>query len=132
MFLFPSIYDPLQHELLNSDIISWIEQTVAPADRKRWFLYRHRIHFTFVIARWAGDKYGIFTDFLNLGYSLGNFDGEMAAEFRKRMFAPVTADVMSKTITQVGRDHNSEVEGKNEAMRDMKLRYGGRKDIWKT
>lgn len=130
MFLFPSIYDPQQHEILPSGIIGWIERIVAPADKKRWFLYRHKIHQTFVIGRWARDEYGVFTDFLNLGYSIGNFDNKMAMEFRRRLYAPITAADMSKAVTQAGRDQNSEVTDKNEAMKDIKLRYGGRKDIW--
>lgn len=132
MFMFPCIWDSVQHEIVRSDIIDWCIRNVAPADKERWFLYRHKIHCTFVIGRWASHPFGIFTDFLNLGYSLGNFSHEKAMEFRHRLFAPVSADEISKAVTQSGRDYDSETTDKNKEMSDMKLRYGGRKDIWKT
>ena len=123
MLAFPCLFDPLQHELMSGELLDWVKREVAPADKDRYFLYRHKIHRTFVIARWATGKYGVFTDFLNLGLSLATFGREEAMELRSRLFAPLSADGIAKTIRQVERDHNSEMGERNEYMKDMKRRY---------
>ena len=130
MFLLPCIYDPLQHELVNSELLDWCKRQVAPADRERYFLYRHRIHHTFVIARWAGAKFGIFTDFYNLGYSLGNFNQEMAKEFRKRLYAPVSPQDISKAMSDASAETKTKNEDVNENIRNFRRKVSGRRDVW--
>ena len=107
--VFPCMYDEAQHEILNGgELLGWVKRE-APADEaERFFLYHHRIHNTFVIARWASDrKMGIFTDFLNLGFSL-NMTRSQAAEFRQRLYAPLTPEKMAKKINQVNRDYTTD------------------------
>lgn len=132
MFLFPCIYQPEQHEIIRSDIIDWCKrQTKAPAEQRRWFMYRHRIHGTFVIARWAGDKFGVFTDFLNLGHSLANFNQEKAMEFRHRLYAPVTPDAINRAVAGSQSNYHSIMNDKNDNVRTAMRNMTGRRDIWK-
>jgi hypothetical protein len=116
--MLPCIYDDKQHEILESEVARWCRRN-APADWKdRLFTYRHQLHDTFVVAVWAGDKYGLFSDVLNLGHSFANFDRRMADELRHRMYAPTSADSMAKQINQVNRDFNSRMQDKNAALQD--------------
>jgi hypothetical protein len=106
--MLPCLYDEKQHEILQGGEIVRYCQKVAPAkDRPRVFLYRHRIYKTFVIAMWAKDRaMGIFTDFLNLGKSLGNFNREKADEFSRRLYKPLSPKEMSQTIESTSRDYS--------------------------
>jgi hypothetical protein len=130
MFLFPCIYDPMQHEILRSDLLDWCKGQVAPADRERYFLYRHRVHETFVVARWAADKFGIFTDFLHIGHSLGNFDREMANEFRKRLYSPVSPKEISEAMSDANAETRVKNDDSNDNIKNFKRKVTGRRDIY--
>lgn len=131
MFILPCIYDSFQHEIIHSEIIDWAKRQIkAPADRERYFLYFHRLHRTFVIARWAENKYGIFTDFLHIGTSLGFFDGSMAKEFRRRLYAPVSPEDITKAMKDAASETQVENDNKNDNMRNFRRRRSGRRDIW--
>lgn len=106
--MMPCLFDTKQHEILSGgDILLWVKKEAPAKEKDRFFLYRHRIANTFVIARWASDRaLGIFTDFQNLGYSLSNFTMEKANEFRRRLHAPLSASKMARVINQTSRDYD--------------------------
>lgn len=121
--MFPCIYDPGQHEILNPPLLEWCRARLDnPKERDRLFVYHHRLHDTFVIARWAQDPMGVFTDFLNLGHSLGNFDEKMADEFLHRMFKPLDPIKMNKTLQESANAGRREAEEKNEEMKEVLAR----------
>ena len=130
MFMFPCIFDPMQHELVRSDLLDWCKGQVAPAERGRFFLYRHRWHHTFVVARWAGDKFGIFTDFLHIGHSLGYFDRTMAAEFRQRLYAPISPNDISNAMTDAKAETRVKNDDSNENIKNFRRKVSGRRDVW--
>lgn len=107
--MLPCLYDEKQHEILSGgELLEWAKRVAPAKERDRFFLYRHRLHHTFVLARWATDRaMGIFTDFLHIGKSLANFNKEMADEFRRRLYAPTSAPEMAKAITQSQRDYTT-------------------------
>lgn len=122
MFVFPCLYDPNQHQIIHPELGEWVKRQVAPADKERFFVYFHKIHKTFVIARWAQDKFGVFTDFLNLGHSLANFTREKAQELRERLYAPVGVQAMQKAVAQATRDQVTENTEKGAYMEDYMKR----------
>lgn len=123
--MLPCFYSPAQHEILHEPtILDWCRRQTSDLPlQKQLFIYRHRIHSTFVIARWVREPKGIFTDLLNLGHSLGNFTREKAQEFRGRILAPIPVETFSRTINQASRDFASEQHEKGEEMKEiMELR----------
>ena len=79
------------------------------------------------MAMWASDKaFGIFTDFLNLGYSLANFDRKKAKEFRRRLFAPVSPSEMVRAINQSARDYITDRQNEDGKNNDRKTRKNRR------
>lgn len=107
--MLPCLCDEKQHQIISGgELIAWCKQEAPAKERERFFLYRHQIHGTFVIARWASDRaLGIFTDFLHIGHSLANFDRAKANEFLRRLYAPTSAPEMSRVINQTSRDYNT-------------------------
>ena len=107
--MLPCLYDEKQHKILSGgDILAFCKKVAPTKDRSRFFLYHHQIAGTFVLARWASDRaMGIFTDFLHIGHSLDEFTREKAAEFRRRLYAPLQATDMARTINQSSRDYDS-------------------------
>lgn len=105
----PCLFDEKQHHIISGgELIAWCKREAPAKDKNRLFLYRHQIHETFVIAMWASDRaLGVFTDFLNLGYSLANFDRKKAQEFLRRLYAPTSAHEMAKAINQTSRDYSA-------------------------
>ena len=121
--MFPCLYRPEQHEILpGGEILAWCKRLAPAKDRDRLFLYHHRIHDTFVIARWASPSkdFGIFTDFLHIGHSLAEFTKEKADEFRKRLFKPLQAHDMAKTINQCNRDYSSLRQEEDEVQKEWR------------
>lgn len=124
--MLPCMFDNRQHEILSGgEIMPWVETQISPEDKDKFFLYRHRLHGTFVLARWVIDRAtGIFTDFLHIGNSLSEFTHAKALEFRKRLYAPLTASKISKAITQSNRDFVSEqIEQDAEQVERAKMKY---------
>lgn len=107
--MLPMLYNPKQHHIISGgELIAWCKREAPAKDTKRLFLYRHRVHGTFVIAMWASDRaLGVFTDFLNLGYSLNNFDRKKAQEYLRRLYAPTSAPEMARTINQTSRNYDT-------------------------
>ena len=105
----PCMYDEAQHKILSGgEVLAWIKREAPAGEVERFFLYRHRIHGTFVIARWASDRaMGIFTDFMNLGYTL-NITRAQADQFHQRMYAPLSAPEMARKINQGARDYKTD------------------------
>ena len=122
--MIPCKYDEKQHQILPSEISRWCVRN-APADWKdRLFTYRHRIHGTFVVAVWADKnrRLGLFSDVLNLGDSLNNFDHKKADELMRRMWAPLSPSSMADQINQQSRDYNSRQQDINEELKDNQKR----------
>jgi hypothetical protein len=118
--LFPCVYDKEQHEIINPPLLEWCRRQIPdPAEKARLFVYHHRVHGTFVIARWAKEPRGIFTDFLNLGYSLNNFNREARNEFLSRMFKPLQARTISHALNRGASDYRSHEEEKNDEMKEI-------------
>lgn len=107
--MMPCLYNEDQHEILSGgEIIAWCKRTAPAKEKDSFFLYHHRLHGTFVVGRWVQDRaFGIFTDFFNLGTSLSNFTGEKAKEFKRRLFAPMSAPAMAKAIDQTSKDYTT-------------------------
>ena len=107
--MLPCLFNTEQHEILSGgELMVWCRRTVPPVERERFFLYHHRIANTFVIGRWAEDReLGIFTDFLHIGKSLGDFTREKAREFTRRLYSPTSATETAKIIEQSSRDYKT-------------------------
>lgn len=123
----PCLYDSKQHSILGggSEILDWCRRQVPDDMKDKLFLYRHRRYGTFVVARWAAQPKWVFSDILNLGTSLSNFDREKAQEFMKRIYAPVTAKDIIKAAEQTERVQASlqeemQMEEMEEARRQFK------------
>ena len=107
--MIPCLFDPKQHEIIQSDILDYCKRVAPAKEKERLFLYHHKKEGTFVVARWASDQaFGIFTDFLHIGKSLSAFTKQKADEFRKRYYAPISAPQMADAINQAQRDYKSE------------------------
>lgn len=123
--MFPCIYDPAQHEILKPSLLDFCRaQMDNPKERDRLFVYRHRVHCTFVIARWADKPMGVFTDFLNLGFSLGNFDRALADEFRRRLYKDTSPKEISTALNRAESNFRSDSEEKNDNMKQVITRRG--------
>ena len=117
--MFPCMYDPAQHEVIEPEVLRWCRRMAPAEDKDRLFCYRHKLYDTFVIAHWVKGKYGLFLDFFNMGTSLGNFKKAHANEFLRRKYAPTSAVEMSRTLSQNERDMNSQKRDDNEELRDI-------------
>lgn len=113
--MFPCLYDEKQHQIIpGGELIVWCKRKAPAKDRDRIFLYHHKTHGTFVIARWASDRaMGIFTDFFHIGHSLGDFDRNKAQEYLRRLYAPTSAPEMARVIGQTSRDYDSSKQDEN-------------------
>lgn len=122
--MIPCLFDEKQHQIiLGGEIIGWCKRNAPAKERKRFFLYRHRIHRTFVIARWALDRAsGIFTDFLHIGHSLDEFTRQKADEFRRRLYAPTQAPEIARAIDQASKNFDktqqNEIEERQEEIKE--------------
>ena len=120
--MFPVLFDPKQHEVLESEVGRWCRRN-APADWKdRLFTYRHKYHGTFVVAVWAKDKYGIMSDVVNLGFGFGGFDRAMADEIKRRMWAPMSPSTMATIINQEARNYDSIQQDKQEKVKEDRIK----------
>ncbi|KKL81115.1 hypothetical protein LCGC14_1998020 [marine sediment metagenome] len=119
--MIPCLYNKREHEIIDSEFIQWCKKQLPhdKVERDRLFMYRHKLHGTYVVARWAGEALGVFTDFLNLGKSLATVTPQMSVEFRHRMFAPMSAVEMGTAINQSNRDFNSIQQDKAEEAKDI-------------
>jgi hypothetical protein len=123
--MMPCLYDEKQHQLLpDGDLIRHCKKITPAKDKERLFLYRHRLHGTFVIGMWAGGRaMGIFTDFLNLGKSLGNVNTKTMTEFRRRMYAPTSPKEISDALNESDRQFNRDRQAEDEEVKEIKQRY---------
>jgi hypothetical protein len=128
--MFPCQYDEKQHQIIPSEVGRWCIRN-APADWKdRLFTYHHRIHDTLVVAVWAdkNQRFGIFSDVINLGRSWKNFNHAMADEMMRRMWAPMSPSTMSEKINQQSLDFDSARMDKAEETKENNIK---RKEVWK-
>ena len=124
--MIPCVYDEKQHEVLSSEVARWSSRN-APADWKdRLFTYRHSITENFVVAVWADKPFGIFTDVLNLGKSLSNFNRETADELLRRMWQPLSPSTISQQINRTQSDFHSKQVEKNNEMKELINRRRGK------
>ena len=120
--MFPVLFDPKQHEVLESEVGRWCRRE-APADWKdRLFTYRHKYHGTFVVAVWAKDKYGIMSDVVNLGGGWGGFDRAMADEIKRRMWAPMSPRTMATTIDQESKNYDRLQQDRQEQVKEDRIK----------
>ena len=126
--MFPCGFDEKQHEIFSGELVRWCKRN-APADWKnRLFTYHHKLHDTLVIAVWAsGRKLGVFSDVINMGGELRNFDRKKADILMQRMWAPVSPETMSRQINQQARDFDSMQQDKNAEIKDENVR---RRKVW--
>ena len=96
-------YRPEQHEMLHGDVENWIKRGIPDLKiRESLFVYRHRLHGTFVIGLWVGP--GRFVDVLNMGHSLANFNREKAQQFIRQINDSVSGQQIAKILNQAERD----------------------------
>jgi len=105
MFNFTCQFNPVEHWLIEPEILRWCRRQVDEKDHKvRLFAYFHRVHQTYVIAWWVDRPCGKFVDMLNLGFTLGNFTREKAQEFVRHLRQPTTASDIDKQVRRVESD----------------------------
>ena len=90
------------------------------------FLLRYNKLEVFCICEWTDNHKDTFTDVLNLGKSLGNFDRKGADELRRRLFAPVTVEDTSQAIDRTDSDfyHGLQDEDMEESERQGRIAIG--------
>jgi len=102
-FICPFQHD--QHHRIFPEILGWARDNCPDRDAaKNLFMYRHKIHQTFVIALWV--KEGWFVDVMNLGMSLGNFTQTSARVFREMFDSEHTVDGFKKQMAKKEYDFN--------------------------
>ena len=112
-------YDKRQHRIIHPRIERWIQRQVRDSKfRASLFMYYHRSHGTFIVARWVVPG-RLFEDIINLEYSLSNFDKEMARQFRIQVRSPVGRRQLSRALIQKERDRISRLQQQN----DKKVEY---------
>ncbi len=124
-----SCYNPDEHTIIEGGALSeWLGRLVegSPQREGRLFLLRYNALGVFVIAEWTDNHKDTFTDVLNLGKSLGNFDRKQAWELRRRLFAPVTAEETSQAIDRTDSDfyHGLQDEDLEETERQERIAIG--------
>uniref|UniRef100_A0A6M3JXX1 Uncharacterized protein n=1 Tax=viral metagenome TaxID=1070528 RepID=A0A6M3JXX1_9ZZZZ len=124
-----SVYNSDEHTVIEgSGISEWLERLVKGDPRREGclFLLRYGKLGVFCICEWVGGGRDTFVDVMNLGESLGNFGHKEAQELRKRLFAPVTAEVTSRAI--IGNDsdfyHRLQDEDAEETERQERVAIG--------
>jgi hypothetical protein len=86
----PCTLDRSQHQILETEIGSWLKRNVENAeDARRLFVYRHMQTGNFIVAWWISKERGRFSELMNLGASLSSFTREMAHSF-KQILSPKT------------------------------------------
>ena len=121
-------FDRKQHMIIDPEFMDWVRRQLPnDHERSKYFCYFHKIWKTFVIARWISKGLGLFSDAMNLGHSLGNFNRGMAAEFRRRFYAPLTAKAMATAINQNDRDFTSKRADDNERYKEEAIK---RREVW--
>ena len=123
-----SLYDQEEHTIIRGGISEWLERLVegSPQRKGRLFLLRYNKLAVYCICEWSGNYKDTFTDVMNLGKSLGNFDQKQAQELRKRLFAPVTAEDTRRAIIGADSDyhHNLQNEDMEETERRERVAIG--------
>lgn len=124
-----SVFTSAEHTIINgSGIPEFLIRLVEGDSRRggRLFLLRYNKLGVFCICEWTDNHKDTFTDVLNLGKSLGNFGQKESAELRRRLFAPVTAEVTSKAIIGADSDyyHNLQDEDAEETERQERIAIG--------
>jgi hypothetical protein len=80
----PCTLDRSQHQILETEIGSWLKRNVENAeDARRLFVYRHMQTGNFIVAWWISKERGRFSELMNLGTSLSSFTREMARSFKQ-------------------------------------------------
>ena len=123
-----SCYTSDEHTIIHGGISEWLDRLVegVPQRKGRLFLLLYNKLGVFCICEWTDNRKDTFTDVLNLGKSLGNFDQKQAHELRRRLFAPVTAEDTSKAIIGADSDfyHNLQDEDSEETERQERVAIG--------
>ena len=110
--MFVCFYDEKQHEIFNSEVARWARRNAPAGWKDRLFTYHHQITENFVVAVWAKEPYGIISDIINLGKSMGNFNKPRANELMRRMWKPNDPVEMAQQINQQARNFDSRQQDK--------------------
>lgn len=123
-----SCYNSDEHTIVRGGISEWLDRLVEgdPRRKGRLFLVQYNKLEVFCICEWTDDNKDTFTDVLNLGKSLGDFDHKQACELRRRLFAFVTAEETSKAIIKNDSDfyHGLQDEDMEETERNERVAIG--------
>lgn len=123
-----SLYNSTEHTIIRGELSEWLERLVKGNPRREGclFLLHYNKLGVFCICEWVGGGKDTFTDVLNLGKFLGNFDYSKAQELRRRLFAPVTAEETSRAIIGADSDyyHNLQDEDAEESERNERVLMG--------
>ena len=123
-----SYYNTTEHTIVGGEISEWVKRLVKGVPRRegRLFLVRYNKLGVFCICEWLGKPKDVFVDVLNLRKSLGNFGRQEAAELKRRLFAPVTADMTREAVVKTDSDyhHNLQDEDMEEAERQERVAIG--------
>jgi len=124
-----SVYTTTEHTIIQGSGIPEFLTRLVEGDSQRegrLFLLHYNKLGVFCICEWTDDHKDTFVDVLNLGKSLGNFGYKKSQELRRRLFAPVTAEVTSKAIIDADSDfyHNLQDEDMEETERQERVAIG--------
>lgn len=116
-------YNPQEHEILHCELENWLRRNVSPEWKDRFFVYRHRIHNTFVIGLWTYENDGgrYFHDVLNLGETLLSFTRKDAAQLKDLFQDPIKSRTEACRILR---------EGQSQMMRDLQAQEAEKADRW--
>lgn len=123
-----SVYLPEEHTIICGELSEWLGRLIKGNLRREGclFVLRYNKLGVFCICEWTDNNRDTFSDVLNLGKSLANFEYKQAQELRKRLFAPVTAEETSRTIVRADSDyyHNLQDEDMEETERQERVALG--------
>lgn len=108
------LYRRDQHRVIQPRMLNWIKRQVAGGNlRDSLFIYRHLELGTYVIAMWS--QIGrTFQDIVNLGYSLDNFNRDVAEKFRVRIRDSGTRHELREYLKQQERDELTNLQQEND------------------
>lgn len=117
-----------EHTIIGGELSAFLERLIEsdPRRKRHLFLIRYNKLGVYCICEWTDNHKDTFTDVMNLGKSLGNFDRKQAYKLRRRLFTPVTAEETSRAIIRADSDyyHNLQDEDAEESERQERVAIG--------
>ena len=112
-----------QHMMLEPTFLAWCKDNAPDDVKEELFVYRQLQVGTFVIGRWISKGAGTFVDLINLGTSLANFTQEVAQDFRRQLYIPVTIEQTRKHLQDFDSDFRCTTREKNNYNSDFLQRH---------